>query len=76
MVRRALLLKERVVVTERTVVKGQVDGRGTETTASPLATALSFGNRTLFTTTLPFLSSRAKPRDLQFRGPFVEMFFG
>jgi hypothetical protein len=24
----------------------------------------------------PFpLSSRAKPRDLQFRGPFVEMFF-
>jgi hypothetical protein len=25
---------------------------------------------------LPFpLSSRAKPRDLQFRGPFVDMFF-
>jgi hypothetical protein len=39
------------------------------------ATALSFSNRPLLTTTLPFLSSRAKPRDLQFRGPFLEMLF-
>jgi hypothetical protein len=30
----------------------------------------------LFIEPSPFpLSSRAKPRDLQFRGPFVEMFF-
>ena len=28
------------------------------------------------TTTLSFLSSRAKPRDLRFYGPFVEMFLG
>jgi hypothetical protein len=27
------------------------------------------------TITLSFLSSRAQPRDLQFRGPFLEMFF-
>ncbi|MEA2544265.1 MAG: hypothetical protein QOH35_5631 [Acidobacteriaceae bacterium] len=30
------------------------------------------GNGLLLTTTLSFLSSRAKPRDLQFRGPFLE----
>jgi hypothetical protein len=33
-------------------------------------------NRSLFAATLSFLSSRAKPRDLRFRGPFMEMFFG
>ena len=45
-------------------------------------TTLSFGNRPLLTTTLSYLSSRlprravgAKPRDLRFRGPFLEMFF-
>jgi hypothetical protein len=32
----------------------------------------SSNNRPLFTTTLSFLSSRAKPRDLQFSGPFLE----
>jgi hypothetical protein len=32
--------------------------------------------QSLFMEPSPFpLSSRAKPRDLQFRGPFVEMFF-
>ncbi len=36
--------------------------------------ALSLGNGSLITTTLSFLSSRAKPRDLQFRGPFLAMF--
>jgi hypothetical protein len=41
----------------------------------PFPAAVSFSNRPLFTTTLPFLSSRAKPRDLQFRETFVEMFF-
>jgi hypothetical protein len=30
------------------------------------------GNGLLLTTTLSFSSSRAKPRDLQFRGPFLE----
>jgi hypothetical protein len=35
----------------------------------------TFGRQPLFTEPQPFpLSSRAKPRDLQFRGPFVEMF--
>ena len=38
-------------------------------------TALSVGNGPLVTTTLSFLSSRAKQRDLQFHRPFVEMFF-
>jgi hypothetical protein len=37
-----------------------------------LATVLSFGNDPLLTTTLSYLSSRAKPRDLQFYGPFLE----
>jgi hypothetical protein len=41
----------------------------------PSATALSLGNRPFLTTTLSYLSSRAKPRDLRFRGPFLEMFF-
>jgi hypothetical protein len=41
----------------------------------PYATALSLRNSPFLTTTLPFLSSRAKPRDLQFCGPFLEMFF-
>jgi hypothetical protein len=40
----------------------------------PQQPALSFSNRPLLTTTLSYLSSRAKPRDLQFRGPFLEMF--
>jgi hypothetical protein len=38
-------------------------------------TALSLRNCPFLTTTLPFLSSRAKPRDLQFCGAFLEMFF-
>jgi hypothetical protein len=38
-------------------------------------TVLSFGNGPLLTTTLSYLSSRAKPRDLRFRGPFVEKLF-
>jgi len=38
-------------------------------------TALSLGNGPFLTATLSFLSSRAKPRDLQFRGPLVEMFW-
>jgi hypothetical protein len=40
----------------------------------PLTQALSSSNRPFPTTTLSFLSSRAKPRDLQFYGCFVEMF--
>jgi hypothetical protein len=40
---------------------------------SHFATALSFSNRSLLTTTLSFCH-QAKPRDLQFRGPFAEMF--
>ena len=36
--------------------------------------ALALGNGPLLSATLSFLSSRAKPRDLRFRGPFVEMF--
>jgi hypothetical protein len=39
-------------------------------------TALSLSNRPLLTTTISYLSSRAKPRDLQFYGPFLEMFIG
>jgi hypothetical protein len=35
-------------------------------------TALSLGNDPLLSATLSFLSSRAKPRDLRFRGPFLE----
>ena len=35
---------------------------------------LSSSNRPFPATTLSFLSSRAQPRDLQFRGPFLEMF--
>ena len=38
-------------------------------------TALSVADGPLFTTTLSYLSSRAKSRDLRFRGPFVGMFF-
>jgi hypothetical protein len=37
-------------------------------------TALALGNGPLLSTTLSCLSSRAKPRDLQFRGPLLEMF--
>src|SRR5258706_15483704 len=35
---------------------------------------LPLTNRPFLTMTLSFLSSRAQPRDLQFRGPFLEMF--
>ena len=40
--------------------------------ATAPTTALALGNGPLLSTTLSFLSSRAKPRDLQFRGPFLE----
>ncbi len=43
---------------------------------APIATALSLSNRPFLIATLSCLSSRAKPRDLQFSGPFVEMFIG
>ncbi len=50
--------------------------------SSPSAPVLSFGNGPLLTTTLSYLSSRlprravgAKPKDLRFRGPFLEKFF-
>jgi hypothetical protein len=43
---------------------------------APASTAaLSFSNGPFPTSTLSFLSSRAKPRDLQFYGPFLGMFF-
>jgi hypothetical protein len=45
----------------------------TSPTAPP--TALALGNGPLLSAALSFLSSRAKPRDLQFRGPFLDMFF-
>jgi hypothetical protein len=41
----------------------------------PQQPALSVGNGPVLTTTLSFLSSRAKPRDLRFRGLFLDMFF-
>jgi hypothetical protein len=41
----------------------------------PYATALPLRNCPFLKATLPFLSSRAKPRDLRFCGPFLEMFF-
>ncbi len=39
---------------------------------SALTTNLPYSNRPPLTTTLPLLSSRAKPRDLQFCGLFLE----
>jgi hypothetical protein len=52
-----------------------------EKASAALNNALSLGKGPLPTTTLSFLSSRAQPtcpgvpwRDLQFRGPFLEMF--
>jgi hypothetical protein len=42
--------------------------------ATAPTTALALGNGPLLSATLSFLSSRAKPRDLQFYGPFLEMF--
>src|SRR5882757_8909682 len=76
-VKRARLQKERAVIEE----KASRPHQASFDTPSPLtrhpfiqqplfpyATALSFCNRALFTTTLPFLSSRAQPRDLQFNG--------
>jgi hypothetical protein len=50
-------------------------GRKGAKVVSRLGSVVSVGNRPLPTTTLSFLSSRAKPRDLRFRGPFLEMFF-
>jgi hypothetical protein len=41
----------------------------------PQQPALSVGKGPVLTTTLSFLSSRAKPRDLRFRGLFLDMFF-
>jgi hypothetical protein len=38
-------------------------------------TALSLSNCPFLSTALPFLSLGAKPRDLRFCGPFLEMFF-
>jgi hypothetical protein len=42
----------------------------------PKVLKIAFGSETTFhrKVALP-LSSRAQPRDLQFRGPFLEMFF-
>jgi hypothetical protein len=65
--------KERVVVKEEAVVKERADVKGEGHLPAPTAT-LSFNNRPSPTTTLPFLSSRAKPRDLQFRGPSWKCF--
>jgi hypothetical protein len=41
----------------------------------PLVVVPSFSSHLLFATTLSFLSSRAKPRDLRFYGPFLDMCF-
>jgi hypothetical protein len=50
------------------VAMGPVAGLGDKKRLGPATTLYG-------TVTLSFLSSRAKPRDLQFHGPFVEMFF-
>src|SRR6267154_2071391 len=61
--------KERVVVG-----RGRLLKEGAVADGFPPNTALSLGNGPLRARTLSFLSSRAKPRDLQFHGIFLEVF--
>jgi hypothetical protein len=58
------------------VKRGRLLEEGAVANRFPAPTnALSLGNGPLLSATLSFLSSRAKPRNLQFYGPFLEMFF-
>jgi hypothetical protein len=62
--------KERVVVKRGSLPRDRaVVGVGVD----PLVTALPFSDRPLLATALSFLSSRAKPRDLQFAPPATNL---
>jgi hypothetical protein len=75
------MTKERATVSKR-VVAGPMSSSSPWMAQRQMAIPVEMSDENvtvqqpLFMRPLPFpLSSRAKPRDLQFRGPFVEMFF-